>query len=414
MRCEGEKMNVRDVSWLRTWGFKSFSSRDEYVDMLESRCFTVPMKKCMISRPYEIRRSEVEELIHDLLCMRVKFFQEGLLRSDELVDNGDDVVPKKDAQKTSDDYAVDLTSVQNSDDLTKSDEPILNKPNSSECQELVRCIPAHYNPDTEPKTQSSDDLTDRIEREEGGYKMNIKEHKDCTVFIGSRLEELFLTPLKMAGKSSETLKNKLEKIQKKMLQIKKEDDFFTTEATIISAFIEVVDQNHEEEPTSQQIADIINRDIAKEKDKYSSVYVCRVMKRMGFGQKRNSKGNKRIWIIDRVLMEQLKKRFIDLRRDDIPESGGLNKFLNTTPPNPTTSPPSPEEIKNPPYMGAFGVVRRTALEVMDYLNSYPDGVTYDELRGNLDNPDLDSVLAELVKRGDVHEYKKGNYRVALK
>lgn len=234
----------RTVEYFNVSGFKAFSSRDDFKDVLESRCISIHMTKTKRKVPLWIEE-----------CDSLKVLKSGSVTKSVIYQTAIKQAQKKEACRIK---------------------------NSSKSVTSLCCDGLCYN------------NINSIYNNNILYSTFVTEN----ILVQCRTEELFAYTLLLASHLSQAVPAIGFEIPKcvtdvviKTTQEKLEEDTYGEESIALAAIVDLLNCHGWDYPlSSTRVAEIINHEFTDRKDRWSLIKTSRILQRVGFKHKRNRKG----------------------------------------------------------------------------------------------------------------------------
>ena len=340
----------RTVEYFNVSGFKAFSSRDDFKDVLESRCIPIHMAKTRRKVPLWIEECDSLKVAKLGSVTKAVIFQTAIRK----------------AQKKE---ACHLENPEKGVTMTSCDTFIYNNINSIYSNNIYSDI----------------------------YVID-------NIFVRCRTEELFAYTLILASLLSQAVQAITFEVPKgvtevvvKASQEKFEEDALGEEATLLEVVVEILTcHGWGVHLTVADIGESLHREISNRKDMWSDMKIAQLLKRVGFVQKRT--GRKRYYVIARDHLKKCLEDFTvehppDLFKDSFEAAGTCTGTITTDPPQ-----------KKPKVIRMYDLA-----DVIEDLKKSSENslASFDAIleRTGMGKGELEKALEDLKKKGVIFEPK---------
>ena len=266
------------VDYFSVGGFKAFSSRDDFKDVLESRCISITMRKTPRKVPLRVSKGDTYYLQKMGNILQTVIFKHAC--SDYAMTLAQENVTVK--GMSSKGYAA-------SQDVTVKDKGVNDK-NSSKQTPYDAYI---YNNNNNNNIYTV-------------YNRQID-----SIFVHTRIEEIYAYTTILASLLTQVLPDSgfevspdLTSTVTVMLQEKLSDEYLGDEASVLEAALEHYSScGWEKPPSTTELCCILNREVSNPQDRWSDKKTIKLLKRVNF--KRGRTGRRRFYQIRKDLFRKV-------------------------------------------------------------------------------------------------------------
>jgi len=346
----------RTVEYFNVSGFKAFSSRDDFKDVLESRCIPIHMTKTKRKVPLWIEESDSLKVLKLGSVTKSVIFQTAI----------------KKAQKK---YEM-------------TDKNTLISDTTASCDTLL------YN------------NIYNIYNNNVYYDIYVIDN----ILVQCRTEELFAYTLILASLLSQAVQAITFEVPKcvteivvKASQEKLEEDTLGEEATLLEVVVEILTcHGWGVHLTVADISESLHREVSNRKDMWSDRKIAQLLKRIGFVQKRT--GRKRYYVIEKDYLKKCLGDFgveypPDLFKDSFEAAGTCTGTITTDPPQ-----KKPKVIRMYDLVDVIEDIKKTSENSLASFDAILE-------RTGMGKGELELALEDLKKKGVIYEPKVGSFEV---